>query len=70
MAAIPQPPSPPRDTRIPELGLGETQYVAQIKYYENPKLWKTYLRNGYGNLRNQKTTTTPKMTSRITSLET
>jgi hypothetical protein len=36
--------------RTPELTAGEiskliTQYVAQIKYYENPKLWKTYLRN-------------------------
>ena len=50
MAAIPLPPSPSRDTRTSELTLGEiskliTQYVAQIKYYENPKLWKTYLRN-------------------------
>jgi len=50
MAAVPLPPSPPGNMRTPELTLGEiskliTQYVAQIKYYENPKLWKTYLRN-------------------------
>ena len=50
MAAIPLPPSPPRGTWTPELTAGEiskliTQYVAQIKYYENPKLWKTCLRN-------------------------
>ena len=50
MATIPLPPSPPGNIRTPELTLGEiskliTQYVAQIKYYENPKLWKTYLRN-------------------------
>ena len=50
MAAIPLPPSAPRNTRTSKLTLGEiskliTQYVAQIKYYENPKVWKTYLRN-------------------------
>ena len=50
MAAVPLPPSPPGNMRTPELTLGEisklmTQYVAQIKYYENPRLWKTYLRN-------------------------
>ena len=50
MAAIPLSPSPPRDTRTLKLTLGETsklitQYVAQIKYYENPKVWKIYLRN-------------------------
>ena len=50
MSLTPVPPTPPRDPRIPELTLGEiskliTQYVAQIKYYENPKLRKTYLRN-------------------------
>ena len=41
---------PPRDPRIPELTAADvskliTEYVAQIKYYENPKLRKTYLRN-------------------------
>jgi hypothetical protein len=50
MAAVPLPPSPPRGTWTPELTAGEiskliTQYVAQIKYYENPKLWKTCLCN-------------------------
>ena len=50
MTALPLPPSPPRRTWTPELTAGEiskliTQYVAQIKYYENPKLWETYLRN-------------------------
>jgi len=50
MSAIPVPPMPPRDPRIPELTAADvskliTEYVAQIKYYENPKLWKTYLRN-------------------------
>ena len=49
MSAIPVPPTPPRDPRIPELTTEDvstliTQYLAQIKYYENGKPWKYYLR--------------------------
>ena len=49
MSTIPVPPTPPKEERVPELSALDinklmTEYVAQIKYYENIKTWKVYMR--------------------------
>ena len=49
MSTIPVPPTPPKEDRVPELSALDinkliTEYVAQIKYYENIQPWKVYMR--------------------------